>query len=97
MMSNWGWELRWTGRGLRGVAIVGMEVVEVVVVAMSVLVVLELSRLDDEVKLWAHAETSAAVAAQETSSEGEEGREQSSTKRERRCAAIGVAMAIVDS
>jgi hypothetical protein len=63
---------------------------------MSVFVVLELSAgVVDEVRLGAHAVISVAESAQEASRSGEEGREHSSMKRERRCVAIGVAIAIV--
>jgi len=75
---------------------VGMAVVEVVEALMSVLVVLELSGLDDEVGMPGHILLSAVVLVEGVSIEGEDGREQSSTKRERRWAAMGVAMAIVD-
>lgn len=75
---------------------VAMEVVDVV---MSEFVVLELSDVDGvvvEVVFCAHAVISTSTPAGEASSEGEDGREQSSMKRERRWGAIGVTMVIVD-
>jgi len=77
-----------------GVAVsgAGIEVEDVVV---SVFVVMELSEVDAEGVESAHAVLSVSVAAQETSREGEDGREQSSMKRERRWGVGDVAMAIV--
>jgi len=81
------------GCGRLGVAMFDVDAEEVDVV-VSVFVVLELSEV---VGKWAHDVLSVSVAAdmEETSREGDDGREQSSMKRERRWAAGGEAMAIV--
>ena len=64
-------------------------------IVVSVLVVLELSKVDAEGVESAHAVLSLSAIVLGASRAGEYGREQSSMKRERRWAAGGEAMAIV--